>query len=291
MPKQLLADTALLLVTFIWGTTFVAVQRALTGIGPLYFVALRFLLAFIFLALVAWRHWFAIDRFTLVNGSLVGLFLSGGYIFQTLGLKFTSAAGAGFITGLSVVLVPLLSAIFYHNLPGTFTITGAFAATIGLALLTLNAGLAFNPGDFLVLLGALCFAGQILLVERYASRHNSLLFTGVQLGTVAVVAFLLALPGERLPARFTPAVWQAFLLTALPATSLAYLIQNKVQQFTTAAHTAIIFTMEPVFAALAAYRWGQETLTWRQGAGCLFILAGMLLAEIEDNNNVQFRKM
>ncbi|WP_258360500.1 DMT family transporter [Moorella sulfitireducens] len=290
MPRHFLADSALLLVTFIWGTTFVAVQRALTGIGPFYFVALRFLLAFIFLALVTWRHWFALDRATLINGSLVGLILSGGYIFQTMGLKFTSAASAGFITGLSVVLVPLLSAVFYRTLPDAFTIIGALAAAVGLALLTLNVGLPFNPGDVLVLLGAFCFAGQILLVERFAGCHHTLVFTSVQLGTVAIVAFFLALPGENFPARFTPAVWQAFLLTALPATSLAYLIQNKVQQYTTAAHTAIIFSMEPVFAALAAYFWGRETLTWRQGFGCLLILAGMLLAELKDGNAFQGKK-
>ncbi|WP_106004336.1 DMT family transporter [Neomoorella humiferrea] len=287
MAKQLLADMALLLVTFIWGTTFVFVQRALTGIGPLYFITLRFALAFIFLALAAGRQWLNLDRFTLRHGCLVGLILCGGYIFQTLGLKFTSAATAGFITGLSVILVPLLNAVFYRVLPGPLTLTGALIATAGLALLTLNPGLNFNPGDFLVFLGALCFAGQILMVERYARLHNTWLFTSIQLFTVAMVAFLLALPSEKLPNSFTPAVWQAFILTSLPATSLAYIIQNKVQQFTTAIHTAIIFTMEPVFAALAAYLWGQETLTGRQVAGCLFILLGMFLAEIKDHKSQQ----
>ncbi|AKX93889.1 EamA-like transporter family protein [Moorella thermoacetica] len=281
LNKQLAADAALLLVTFIWGTTFLVVKRALGGIGPYYFVALRFLLAFIFLALMAWRQLPSLDRLTALHGGVVGLFLSAGCIFQTLGLQYTSAANAGFISGLSVILVPILEAFFARTLPGIFPLLGALSATTGLALLTLKGRLALNPGDFLVFLCALSFAGQIILVERYTSDHDSLLFTTVQLGTVTLVSFLLAIPLETLPVTLTPAVWQAFLLTALPATSLAYLIQNKVQQFTTATHTAIIFTMEPVFAALVAYFWGQEALTWQQGIGCFLILVGMFLAELK----------
>lgn len=282
MNKQLLADAALLAVTFIWGTTFLVVQRALGGIGPFYFVALRFLLAFIFLALFAWRQLLSLDRQTLLHGFMVGLLLSAGYIFQTVGLKYTSAANAGFITGLSVIIVPVLGAILSRTSPGIFTWLGALSATAGLALLTLHGQIPINPGDLWVFLCALSFAGQILMVERYTGSHNSLLFTTVQVGTVSLVAFLLAVPLETLPAAFSPAVWQAFLLTAIPATSLAYLIQNKVQQFTTAGHTAIIFTMEPVFAAMAAYFWGREILTRQQVAGCLFVLTGMLLTELKN---------
>lgn len=281
MNKHLAADAALLLVTFIWGTTFLVVQRALAGIGPFYFVALRFLLAFIFLILLSWRQLPSLNRLIVFHGGSVGLFLSAGYIFQTLGLRYTSVANAGFITGLSVILVPLLEALLTRTLPGTLPSLGALLAASGLALLTLKGNLILNPGDFLISMCALSFAVQIILVECYTSDHDSLLFTTVQMGTVALVSFLLAISLETLPVPFTPVVWQALLLTSLPATSLAYLIQNKVQQFTTATHTAIIFTMEPVFAALVAYFWGHEALTWQQGIGCFLILVGMFLAELK----------
>lgn len=280
--RQLRADLALLFVAFSWGLTFVVVQDALSGIGPYYFVALRFLLALVFLAALYWRHLLNINRTTLKTGFLIGLFLFGGYAFQTIGLQYTGPATAGFITGLAVVLVPLFSALAYRRWPGLFLITGVLCAAFGLALLTLQGSIfKLGMGDLLIFLCAICFGLHIIMVGRYAGKHDPVLLAIIQIGTVSIISFLFALKFETMPNHLTTPVWTAFLITAIPATSLAFLIQNTVQRYTSPTHTAIIFTMEPVFAAITAHLLGREVLTLVQGAGCIFILAGMLVAELK----------
>lgn len=281
--KQMRADLALLAVAFIWGATFVVVQDALDGIGPYYFLALRFLLAFLFLLAVFYKQFRLLDRATLTAGILIGLFLFGGYAFQTVGLQYTSAANAGFITGLSVVLVPVFSSLLTRRWPNFFVTGGVFGATAGLALLSLGNGFRVNYGDLLVFFCAVCFAMHIILVGHYAAHHNPVILTTIQIGVVSLISFLFGLGLETMPAHFTRPVWTAFLITAIPATSLAFLVQNKMQRFTSPTHTAIIFSTEPVFAALAAYLLAGEILTLRQLTGCALILGGMLLAELKGN--------
>ncbi|MQL50816.1 EamA family transporter [Desulfofundulus thermobenzoicus] len=278
---QLKADLALLGVTFIWGITFVVVQNALDSIGPYYFLGVRFLLAFLFLGAIYYRQLLKLDRTTLQAGLIIGMFLFGGYAFQTVGLQYTTAANAGFITGLSVVLVPVFSTFFTRQLPGVFAAGGVILSTTGLAFLSLGQGLRINRGDLLVFFCAICFALHIIMVGRYARHLNPPLLATIQIGAVSLAAFAMGLSMETWPGQFTRPVWIALLLTAIPATSLAFLIQNSVQRFTSATHTAIIFTMEPVFAALGAYLLAGEILTARQLTGCLLILGGMLLAELK----------
>lgn len=280
--RQVKADLALLFVAFSWGITFVVVKDALAGIGPFYFVALRFLLASLFLVAIYWRHMAKLDRSTLLAGGFIGLFLFGGYAFQTVGLQYTGPATAGFITGLAVVLVPFLSAVIYRRLPGFYVLAGVACATLGLGLLTLQGGsFDTNPGDLLILICAVCYGLHIIMVGRYAGHHDPVLLAIIQIATVSAASFLFALGLEKMPARLTTTVWVAFLITAIPATSLAFLIQNKVQRYTSPTHTAIIFTMEPVFAAVTAHIMGREILSLSQAAGCLLILAGMLVAELK----------
>lgn len=279
--RRLQADAALLGVAFIWGVTFVVVQNALDSIGPYYFIATRFSLAFLFLALVAWRHWRTITRREIAAGVAVGLFFFGGYAFQTMGLQYTSAANAGFITGLSVVLVPLFSALAARRWPEPVAGLSAALACAGLALLSLGEGFTLNWGDILVFACAICFAFHIMAVGHFAPRSRPLVFASIQIATVATVSWLIAPHLEAWPGTFTGPVWIALAITAIPATSGALLIQTWAQQFTSPIHTAIIFTAEPVFAALAAYFWAGQSLGPRQLVGCALILGSMLLAELK----------
>lgn len=281
--KQIQADLALLGVTFVWGITFVVVQDALAGIGPYYFLGIRFTLAFAFLAFIYWRRFTLINRDTLKAGLLIGVVLFAGYAFQTVGLQYTTASNAGFITGLAVVLVPLISALLSKKLPGIAAILGISSATIGLALLSLNNDFKVNYGDILTFFCALSYAGHILLVGKYAPRHDPVLLAILQIGVVAAVSIICAVTLETLPEQFTRPVWLGLFITAIPATALAFLIQNKVQRFTSPTHTAIIFIMEPVFAAATGWLWAGEILTTRQWIGCLLILTGMLVAELKDS--------
>ncbi len=292
--RQLVADMGLLLVALIWGFTFVMVQEAVQKWPVFAFLALRFTIASLaFLPILLWRRRPGLPRDrgphpkgrssrNLLAGALVGLALVAGYSFQTFGLLFTTPAKAGFITGLSVVLVPLGAALLLGqplHLPGGL---GVFLATVGLALLSLNDDLSVNRGDMLVLLCAASFAAQILLTGRYARRMSAYRLAAIQIATAAGVLWILALVFE-IPRGLPPLDGQiafAAVFTGLLATTLAFLVQSAAQRFTTATHTALLFSLEPVFAALASYLLIGERLGGRALVGSLLILAGMLCAEL-----------
>lgn len=275
--QQITADLALLFVAFIWGITFVVVKEALAEIGPYFFLAIRFAIAFLFLALICWRSTLRVNRANLAGGLFIGLALFGGYAFQTVGLQYTTAANAGFITGLSVVLVPLFVAGLTRTLPAPMAVTGVACAIIGLGLLAVQGDFAVGYGDFLVFCCAVCFAAHVILVGRYAPCLDPALLAIIQIGTVAFICFLIAPVLESFPVTLAPPVQIALLATAVPATALAFLIQNKAQKFTSPTHTAVIFTTEPVFAGLAAWFWGGETLEVHQWIGGAVIVLGTLI--------------
>lgn len=292
MPRRALADGALLVVTAIWGLTFVMVRDAVHAYPVFAFLATRFALALVgLLPILVWRrhHLRPTPRGPrparqLAAGVLIGLALFAGYAFQTMGLLYTTPAKAGFITGLSVVIVPVLGVIFLRERLNPAVVAGVAVALAGLSLLSLSGVrslAAINPGDLLVLACAVSFAGQIVLVGRFAPRMNALLLTTAQIATVAVLAAVIALVWER------PPIWPprgqplfAALFTGLLATALAFGVQTAAQRFTTATHAALIFATEPVFAALGSYLLIGEVLSLPEWLGCGLILAGMLLAEL-----------
>lgn len=272
--KEFIADLALLGVTFVWGTTFQLVHDALADIGTFPFLAIRFLIAV--LCLLPFHkgewHWHP-------AAWRAGLYLFGGYAFQTLGLLWTTPAKAGFITGLSVILVPLLVALKTKRLPDRGTATGAILAAAGLGLLTLEGSLIPGKGDLLVLCCAICLALQILAVGE-ASRHmdpHSL--TVIQLGVICLLSFGLW-GGFGGSFHLTPRVLWALLITSVPATSLAFLIQGWAQRFTTPARVALVFSMEPVFAALYSYCFGGEVFTLQKLIGSALVFVGIVAGSI-----------
>lgn len=279
--KQVVADLALLFVAFIWGVTFVIVKDALADIGPYYFLAMRFAIAFLFMALV-WRYAFRhLNRASLAPGLLIGVALFGGYAFQTVALQYTSAANTGFITGLSVVLVPVFAAFLTRRLPTVAAVVGVVSAAAGLAMLAVKGDFSLNYGDTLAFLCAVCYAAHIIMVGRYAPRFDPILLAIIQVGTVGLISGFIAPVVEIFPTEITRTVQIALLATAIPATSLAFLIQNWAQRFTSPTHTAVILTMEPVFAGLTAWLIGGEYLGVRQLLGGALIVAGMLITVLK----------
>lgn len=280
------ADLLLLAVAFIWGTTFVLVKKALGEISPFAFLAIRFLLAFIFLFLLYRPGRKLLSKPILLAGLTIGIFLFAGYAFQTVGLKYTTAANAGFITGLSVILVPFFNVALTRQLPNRYVLGGALVASAGLALLTLGPSLALRIGDLLVFFCACSFALHIICVGRYAKSLDPALLAMMQILAAGTLSALIvaASPGESLPAAWTAQLVFALVLTAILATSLAILVQNSVQRFTTPARTAVIFATEPVFAALTAYTYGGEELTGKALLGAVLVFAGILLSELNGNS-------
>lgn len=278
--KRWQADLALGIVALIWGSTFVVVQNALDAVGPLTFVAWRFWLAAIMLGALFAKRLRHLTRGELYAGGLIGVWLAGGYTFQTIGLQTTTTAKAGFITGLSVVIVPLLATLLLRRPPGQGAIAGIIAATMGLALLTLNNDLSVQTGDLWVLACALMFALHIVSVAHFSPQHGAVRLTTVQIGTVALLgtgaAFAFEIPTLDLPAE----TWAAIAFTGVVATALVFSVQVYVQRFTTPTHTALLFSLEPVFAAFFGWWWGGEILGTKELIGCGLILAGMIIAEL-----------
>ncbi|MCG0278364.1 MAG: DMT family transporter [Thermanaeromonas sp.] len=278
MGRTVIPALALLTVAFVWGATFYFVREALKDIGPFHFLFYRFLLASLFLLALSLKERPFRTRKTIAHGFTAGLILFGGYAFQTLGLKFTSASKAAFITGLSVVIVPLGEALLTKKSPPVPVLFSTGLAATGLGLLSLEGSFTLSPGDWLVLLCAFCFAGHVLFIDRVTHLHSSSKLALVQLLTVG----LLSVPF--LPLEVSPVIWsarvaEALLLTAILATSVAFIIQLKVQRYLSAAATAVILATEPVFGALIAYTLGGEILTAKQLLGCAFIFVSMLFIQ------------
>ncbi|PLR99684.1 DMT family transporter [Bacillus sp. T33-2] len=300
MRKSMVADVSLLLVALIWGATFVLVQNAIAFLEPFSFNAVRFTAAALLLAV--WLLLFQRNQLAALNwrsilaGATLGFWLFIGYASQTIGLLYTTSSKAGFITGLSVVMVPLFAMAFFKYRPGWNTIAGVAAAAIGLYFLTMTDITALNKGDGFVFVCAIAFAVQILLTGKYSSKFPTLLLTVIQIATVAGLSGLSAMVFEDWKKAFQPEVifsvkvMSALVVTAVFATALAFLAQTAFQKYTTATRVALIFAMEPVFAAITGYIWADELLSASALFGCLLIFAGMVFAELPPGLKI-FKKM
>jgi drug/metabolite transporter (DMT)-like permease len=274
--RRIGADLILLLVTLIWGGTFVMVKGATANYPIFPFLTLRFALATGALLLVGarrlrtlgWRGW--------GMGALLGLALFAGYALQTVGLRYTSASKSGLITGLSVVIVPLLAAWIQRRSPGAATILGVILATLGLVLLTVTDSFRLAPGDLFLLGCALSFALHIVGVGVYAPKVDALALTIVQLATVTLISAIVSLATHKAwPATPQP-VWLAAAFTGVLATAAAFLAQTGMQRFTTPTPTALVFAPEPVFAAMFGVLLSGDVLTLHAIIGGVLIVLGNL---------------
>lgn len=282
MTKQTKADLALLIVTIIWGSSFVLTKNALNHLPTYNFLAIRFILAALISAGIFFKNIQRIDKLTLKYGVIIGIILFAGYAFQTVGLNYTTASKSGFITGFSVVIVPVLSALLLKQKPHREAVIGVIFAIIGLGFLTLNSNLSLNIGDFYTLIAALMFAFHIITVGKYTVKVDSIAMAVIQIGVVGILSLFFSIglqENPTLPKGFE--VWSAILILATLATSGAFIVQNTMQKFTSPTHTALIYTGEPVFSALFAFIMLGERLTTQGIFGSLLILSGMLISEVD----------
>jgi drug/metabolite transporter (DMT)-like permease len=269
---------ALVGVTAIWGITFVQVQDAI-ALYPLFaFLAVRFAISTAVLAPFAWRSLRTLPRSGYAAGIGVGMLLATAYGLQTAGLELTTVASTGFITGLYVVLTPLLALGFFGTPVPRVLWVGVALAVVGLLLLSgVPGGSAL--GNALVLANAVFQAFQITAMERYAPRYDPRALTFLQMATsfVGFTVIALALGDLEVPRGAT--VLGALLVTGVFAGALGYLIATWVQARTTAARAALVFTLEAPFAALAGVLLASEVLGWVGWLGCAVMMAGILVAE------------
>ena len=278
-----IADAVLLGVSVFWGTSFAIIKEALGETTPANLLFIRFLFSSLLLLPVGWSRRKTFSGEFLKPGILIGFFLFTAFFTQAWGLVFTTASRSGFITGLSVILVPLLAILVLRQMPARSAMVGAALAFCGLYLLTSAdqaQALSFNWGDFLTLICAFFWAGHILALGRYSPGGDTFWLTFIQLATSCVGSLgWVVLTGD-LNLCLPTGVYGAAFYLALTCTVLAYLGQTWAQARTTPTRTAIILSMEPVFAALFAWFWlGEKMGMWGwMGAGS--ILAGILLAEL-----------
>ncbi len=280
------ADLALFFNVVVWGSTFVLVKTALADISPLLFLALRFSLAgAVLLVLFRPNVKFRAEAKSLAAGGLIGCFLYSGFLFQTLGLRLTSAPKSAFLTGLSSLMVPLLTRLVYRTRPQLSEVAGVMVATVGLGLMTLNGDIwSISRGDALTLLGALAFAAHIVTLGHFSERMNFELLSIAQVAAAALLALSLFGWAETPHLVWRPAVIYAILITGIFATALAFTIQSWAQQYTTATRTALIFMLEPVIAWITSYLLVGEGLSGRAAVGAVLILGGVMLVEVKPWN-------
>jgi drug/metabolite transporter (DMT)-like permease len=272
------ALSLLIAVTAVWGVTFVQIKDAV-ALYPLFaFLALRFAIASLTLAPPGLGRLRSLGREGSVAAAFAGALLGAGYALQTAGLARTTISSAGFVTGMYVVLTPVLALALFRVRVAAAAWAGVALATVGLALLSgIQAGSV--AGDLLVLAGAAVYSVQIVLMERYAPRYDAIGFTLVEMlaSFAGLLAIALALGELRVPHGRT--VWGALLVTGVFASALAFLAQTWAQRRTSATQTALVFSLEPVWTAFFAFTLAGERLGVVGWLGCAVIMAGIVIAE------------
>jgi drug/metabolite transporter (DMT)-like permease len=271
-------------VTAIWGWSFLLVKESVAVYPVFPFLAVRFTLAALLLAPLLLRRLGGGSPQAVRGGVLMGAALFSGYAFQTIGLLYTSAAHSGFITGLFVVLTPVFQIALTRKSPPAGAWAAVGLATLGLGFLSWpSGGEAFNAGDLLSVCCAAVYAVHLLLTSHMARRHDAGVLTLVQVATVGLLGWAFSVPalGQIWPVP-SPAL-RGILVTALLATALAYFVQTAFQRHTSAIQTAVIFTMEPVFAGLFAIALGGERLGLRGLTGGALIVVAMLLGQMAES--------
>ncbi len=284
--QALRADFLMLITAMIWGTAFVAQRIGMDNIGPFLFTGLRFALgALALLPLVIYqgrtaaRHEPFLQRGLILGGLSMGLALTLGINLQQVGLLFTSVTNSGFITGLYVIVVPLLGLAIGHK-TGLGTWLGAFLAVAGMALLSIGEDFTVASGDWIQLAGAFVWGVHVLLVSFFVSRHDAIRLAFLQFATCAVVSLVLALIFEDINLASIWLAGPALIYGGLFAVAVGYTLQVVAQKHAIASHAAIILSLEAVFAAIAGALFLEESLTLRGYMGCVLMFIGMLAAQL-----------
>lgn len=303
--RKYLGEGALLLNTIIWGGTFALIKNALTDISPLLFLGIRFFIAAAILFPFIYKIVRQTDRKTFVAGSVLGLFYFFGFATQTVGLSYTTATKSGFITGTFVVIIPILQTIIEKKKPKWYNIVSIIFVMIGLIFLSSSGdnllqfinelGSDFNFGDFLTLLCAVLFAFQVVYVDVFTKKYDYMPMVFIQLLITGIGGFLgsilLSSIGlETVKFNLTTNLIFALVYTSVFASIIATIIQLKYQKVVSPTKAGIIYSFEPIMAAVLAFFIVGEKISKFGMFGGVFIVIGLLLSEILENRNGQAGK-
>lgn len=282
MSKHLKADISLLLVTIGWGASFLLTKNSLSELATFNFLTIRFFLAFILAFMIFFKKIINVDKKTLKYGVILGVVVYATFALQTLGLNYTTASKSAFITGFSVILVPVFSAIIMKKIPDKKVIFSVFIAFIGLGLLTLNKNISgINIGDIYTFICAIVCAIHVLLVSKYTKESESIALATIPIGVCAVLSLITSLAFENPIIPTSTTVWINIIILSVVCTLGAFIIQSVALKFTSPTHAALIYTAEPVFAAIFGYIILGEMLSNNGLLGALLILTGMTITEVD----------
>lgn len=293
--KKYFGEGALLFNTLIWGGTFALIKSAFEDISPSLFLALRFSIATLLLLPFIFKVLRNVNKQTIVAGSILGIFYFTGFAAQSVGLNLTTATKSGFITGTFVVFIPILQLIIEKRIPKWFNVLSVILVLLGLIMLSSRGenvfeffsqlGSDFNFGDFFTLICALLFAFQVVYVDVFTKKYDYLPMVFIQLLITGLGGFLLAgifsVTGiELIKFNFSNNIIFALLYTSVFASILATIIQLKFQKNVSPTKAGIIFSIEPIFAAIFAYFLLNEKISNFGLIGCVLIFAGLIISEV-----------
>lgn len=293
--KQKLAEGALFTNALIWGGTFVIIKSALDDISSMVFVTVRFGLASILFLPFAYNSLKILNSQRIKEGIILGILLYVGFATQTFGLQYTTATKSAFITGTFVIFTPIFQTLLEKRIPAIQNIVGIVFVISGIIFLTSKSDSvfstlkeiseSFNIGDFLTLICAVFYALYIVYLDMITEKHDAKSLTFMQLLTTGILSFftiyLFSFSGiENIKFIFNENVITAILYTTIFATILTTLLQTKYQSFVTPTKASIIFSMEPIFAAVFAFIILHEKLSLFGFLGCVLIFCGILISEL-----------
>ena len=280
MKQQTKANFALLMVAMVWGASFVISKDTLNHLQTFNFLAIRFILSGVLCSILFYKNMKTLTKQTFFHGVIIGTVLFMAFALWAYGLNFTTASKSGFIIGFAVVIVPVLSAIMLKKKPSRAAVLGVIIAMVGLAMLSLDGHTALQKGDLYTLAAAFMFALHIITIDQFTLTADSFALAIVQISVVGVFSLILTLIWETPVIPIDVQVWTNLGLLIILSTAFAYIVLNHMQKFTSPTHTALIFTTEPVFAGLFAFLLIGETLPLQGIIGCILILSGMVISEL-----------
>lgn len=280
MTNRRKGQIGLLIVAIIWGSGFVFSSIALDYFSPYQILAMRFVTAFGILTILFRKQFKYIDLKIVKKGSILGVFLYLAFLFQTVGLVYTTPSKNAFLTAFNVVLVPFIMAVFFKKKMNASSLLGAALSIIGIAIMSLNEFNMINFGDVLTLVCALFFALHIIYTKEYVGNENIYLLTTIQMAAASILGIIVALlSGEQIVIEGYVGIASVVYLGAV-STMLAFLLQTASQRFTKGTETAIILSTESVYGMIFSAIIINEIITGRMLIGAVLILAGVLTVEL-----------
>lgn len=282
--KKLTADLMIILSAVLWGGEYVVVKGVLEYLPPNWINAFRFIAAAVLMLPLFYRTIRRMNIAEIKAGMILGVFMFGGFTLQTVGIQYTTAGKSGFLTSTYVVMVPFIVWILRKKFPGIKAIISAFICTAGFALLSLEEGLSFNPGDIMTLGAALCFSGSIIGFDHYSKIHEPLNLTFVEMGFGGILSLFLALITEPVPVAVSFGgleIVQLLYLVVL-GSLVCHVLSNVAMKWAESTHASLLWSLESIFALILGVIFLHEGVNLRMGFGFILVLAAVLLTELGD---------